>query len=58
MSLLERIEDWIVRRTLPPVEPLPPHCPEHDRSDLPLSLALYLVLCLSIVATCGHYCAR
>jgi hypothetical protein len=58
MSILERIEDWFIRKTLPPLEPIQPsYYPAHDRADLLLSLTMYLVLCLTIVATCGTYCA-
>jgi len=57
MSILNKIEDWLIRQTLqPPIETHPVLPIRKD--ELPIALTLFVLFCLGLVMTCGHYFAE
>jgi hypothetical protein len=57
MSILDRAEDWFIRRTLQPVYNVGQTI-EPPSDDGMSALLLYVCFLLGIAVTCGHYCAR
>ena len=58
MSILNRVEEWIIKQTLKPTDyDLHPvgHPP---KDDVPIALTLFVLFSLALVATCGHFFAR
>lgn len=58
MSFLEKIEDWIISHTMPPIEYVGHPHRDAPPDDVPLAFGMLLVVCM-LVVTCGvHYCGK
>jgi hypothetical protein len=56
MSILDTVEDWVIRHTLPIAETTPR--PEPPKDDKAIAFCLLLVVC-ALLVTCGvHYCGN
>ena len=58
MSILNKVEDWIIKQTMTPTD-FDLHPAGHPPSDdVPIALTLFVLLSLAVVATCGHLLAH
>lgn len=57
MSFLNKVEDWIIRNTMKPSLKTSP-ISIGPKDDVPISLALFVLLELGIVATCSYFLGK
>lgn len=56
MSLLERMEDWLVRKTMRQLDIIPVGHPPSD--DGMIALTVFVFILIGVAATCSHCLAR